>query len=114
MNPMEARRAELYEHLDGIVQDVVRQHGLPIDVAEHVACAVVDGLAEEFGGQTLSFAKNAAFKLSQRELAILDLHRKGKTLAWLSRTYNIGERGLRKLLNRAELRNPDLNQPGLF
>ena len=114
MNPMAARRAEYYEHLDGIVQATVRELGLPADIAEHVGAAVVDATAEDLGGATMSFPKDAAYKLSQRELEILELHRKGKTLVELSRAYNMGERGLRKLLKRARLRNPDLNQPRLF
>ena len=114
MSPMELRRSELYAHIADVVTDTARQLGIDVDQADHLAAAVVDSIAEDVGGQVLSFPKDAAYKLSKRELEILDRHRKGATLAQLSRDYNLGERGLRKLLKRAELRNPDLNQPSLF
>lgn len=114
MNPMAARRAELYQHLAGVVEAAVREIGIAPDLAEHVGAIAVDAIAEDVGGEVLSFPKDSAYKLSQRELAILDEHRHGATFAELARRYNMGERGIRKLVKRAELRHPTMNQQELF
>jgi hypothetical protein len=55
----------------------------------------------------LSFPKDASYKLSQREHAILAEHRAGTPIAAKN---GMGERGLRKLLKRALQRDADLNQ----
>lgn len=114
MSSMQIRRAELYAHIADKAVQTARDLGVDMAVAEHVAAAIVDGIAEDFGGEVLSFPKNAAYKLSRRELIILEEHRKGASIAELARRHNMGERGLRKLLKRAETRNPTLNQRELF
>lgn len=114
MKSMEARRAELYEHIAAKASSTACELGIDKMLADHLAAAVVDGFVEDVGGEVLSFPKDAAFRLSQREMEILDRHRKGDTFAQLARDYNMGERGMRKLIKRAQLRNPAFNQPELF
>lgn len=114
MKPMEARRAALYTHLTGIVQATAADLGLDPATAEHVAAAVMDAIAEDVGGEVLSFPKDAAYKLSFREREILERHRRGATLRELSHDYNMTTRGLRKLIARAIVRDRNLNQLTLF
>lgn len=114
MKPMVARRNALYEVIAERAIETAIELGVPRELAEHIGAAVVDGLVEDVGGEVLSFPKDAAYKLSQRELAILDRHRNGATYAQLAHDYNMSERGVRKLIKRARLRNPALNQPELF
>ncbi|ASE52181.1 MAG: hypothetical protein LBV10_09395 [Stenotrophomonas sp.] len=113
-NLMEARRSELLADAAAQAADVARELGLDQDRADQVGAAVADRLAENWSGQVLSFPKNHAFKLSQREREILAAHRDGASYAELARKYDMTERGIRKLLRRAELRDRDLRQMGLF
>lgn len=114
MKSMEARRAELYEHLASRATATAVELGIEKALAEHVAAAVVDGFVEDVGGEVLSFPKDAAYKLSQRELEISLRRTKGASIAVLAKEYGMTERGLRKLLSRVERRDPSLNQPELF
>lgn len=114
LKPMEARRSELYQHVAAQATDTALSLNMPAERAEHLGAAIADALAEVFGGQVLSFPKNAAFKLSKRERAILEAHRQGATYSELMREYDMTERGLRKLLARALKRERNLNQMGLF
>ena len=115
MKPMEARRAELLEHVAArAAATVVDYFGLASELADQVGAAVADALADDFGGQVLSFPKDCAFRLSVRDRAILEAHRRGASLADLALQYKITDRGLRMLLHRAESRDRDLRQQQLF
>lgn len=114
MKPMEARRAALYTHAAAKAAEVARGLGLNDSLAEHVGAAVADGLAEDFGGEVLSFPKDASYKLSIREREILERHRKGATFHELKTDYGMTERGMRKLIARALVRDHHLNQQDLF
>lgn len=114
MKSMEARRAALYAHVAARAADEALSLGLDADKAEHIGAAIADALAEDFGGEVLSFPKDAAYKLSQRERAILEAHRHGATYTELMREYDMTERGIRKLLKRALQRDRNLNQRSLF
>ena len=111
---MEGRRSELYQQVAAQAAETALALNMPKERAEHLGAAVADALAEVFGGQVLSFPKDAAFKLSKREKAILAAHRNGATYAELMREYDMTERGIRKLLTRAAKRDRNLNQPDLF
>lgn len=114
MKPMEARRNELLADAAAHAAEAVRMFGVPESLADHVGAAVADVLAENWGGQNISFPKDAAFKLSEREREILTAHRNHVPVSKLARDYNMTERGIRKLLHRAELRGGSLNQIDLF
>jgi len=114
MKPMEARRAELLEHVAARAAATAVDLGLASDLADQVGAAVADALADDFGGQVLSFPKDCAYRLSQRDRAILEAHRRGASLAELAHQYKITDRGLRMLLRRAESRDRDLRQQQLF
>lgn len=114
MKPMEARRNELLADVAAHAADTAKEFGVPEDRADHIGAAIADNLAANWGGQTLSFPKDAAFKLSHREREILAAHRKGVPVAKLARDHKMTEQGVRKLLRRAELRDTSLNQIDLF
>lgn len=114
MKPMEARRNELLTDVVAHAAATAQEFGVPADQAEQIGAAVADALASNWGGQTLSFPKDIAFRLSHRDREILATHRNGASVAKLARDYNMTEQGLRKLLRRAELRDSSLNQIDLF
>lgn len=114
MSQMQARRAELYEHVAAMAKQAVLEMGLDEATAEHAAAAVADGLAEDFAGQIISFPIKAAYPLSQRERDILRDRDQGATLADLCRRYHMTERGLRRLINRLKARPAPPDQPSLF
>lgn len=114
MKTMEARRAELLAHVAARAADTATDFGLSEDQADQVGAAIADALADDFGGQVLSFPKDSAYRLSIRDRAILEAHRNGASLLTLMRDYKITERGLRRLLKRAESRDRDLRQQQLF
>ncbi|MGH8037044.1 MAG: Mor transcription activator family protein [Stenotrophomonas sp.] len=113
-NAMEARRSELLADAAAQAADTAREMGLSQDRADQIGAAVADRLAENWSGQVLSFPKDHAFKLSLREREILAAHRDGASYSELARKYDMTERGIRKLIRRAELRDRNLNQLGLF
>jgi Mor family transcriptional regulator len=114
MKSMEIRRNELLADVASRAEELCRDLGLPPDQAEQVGAAIADTLADDFGGQVISFPKDHAFRLSKRDQAILEAHRAGASLVKLMRDYCMTERGLRRLLQRAEARDRSLRQPGLF
>lgn len=114
MKPMEARRSALYAHMAAVAAAAARELGLDPSTAEHIGAAVTDAIAEDVGGEVLSFPKDAAYRLSIREREILEAHRNGATLSKLSHDYKMTERGLRKLIARAIVRDRHLNQLALF
>jgi Mor family transcriptional regulator len=107
MKPMQARRAALYAHAADKARETAMSLGIAENLAEHIGAAIADGLAEDFGGEVLSFPKDSAYMLSQREREILDAREKGTSLIELMRTYKMTERGLRKLITRATTRRAE-------
>lgn len=111
---MPARRAELLEDLVSQVGIVLDELGIAADLTTHVGHALADHLADHWGGQTLSFPKDHHYRLSLRETHILAESDRGATGAQLARKYRMTERGVRKLLKRAKLRQADTRQADLF
>ena len=111
---MEARRAELLEYVAAHAAATAAEFGLTPEQADQVGAAIADGLADDFGGQVIPFPKDYAFRLSQRDREILQARRDGATLVELMRRYKMTDSGLRRLLRRAEARDPHLNQHQLF
>lgn len=84
------------------------------DEAEQLGGMVADHLAENWGGQVLSIPKDCTYKLSTRDQAMLEAHRRGATITELARDSGMSERVVRKLLARARLRDVNLDQARLF
>lgn len=114
MKTMAVRRAELYEHIADRAAEVARDLGVAAELAEHLGHAIVDAFVEDVGGEVLSFPKDDTYKLSKREMEILAAHREGASFAELSKRYGMSDRGMRKLIKRAQSRNQHLDQGKLF
>ena len=114
MNPMAIRRNELLTEAAEQAAAAALELGLPKDRADQIGAAVADRLAENWAGQVLSFPKDHAYRLSLRDREILAAHREGASYAELCRKYDMTERGMRKLIRRAQLRDRDYNQLALF
>lgn len=99
---MEDRRAELLAHVAQRAAEIVRDLGIDDAHADHIGAAIADMVAEDCGGQVISFPKDAAYRLSQREQDILRARRSGASYVDLMRSYRMTERGLRKLIKRAQ------------
>ncbi|MGH8038657.1 MAG: Mor transcription activator family protein [Stenotrophomonas sp.] len=111
---MEARRNELLASVATTAAAEASTLGICDSQAEQIGAAVADALADSWGGQTIYFPQDASFKISPRERALLDAHRRGTTVASLARQYKMSEQGVRKLLRRAATRDRNLDQLRLF
>lgn len=107
---MRVRRAELLDDIVSHISAELREFGVPDDVAAHAGHALADHFADHWGGQVISVPKDAAYKLSERERAILEEYRHGAKISELAAKYHYGERGMRKLLRRAQGRDIHLQQ----
>lgn len=114
MSRMESRRNEFLADVAAHAADIVKDFNLPDDIAEQIGAAVADNMADNWGGQVLTFPKNYAYKLAQRDRRILEAFRKDPNYATIARANGMTERGVRKLLRRAESRDRDLRQQQLF
>lgn len=112
-SPMEAKRAELLADLAAHTAAVLQEIGIAGDLADHAGAALADYLADHWGGQVVSIPKDYYYRLSERERTILSAF-SGNNFAELAKAYSITERGLRKLINRAIVRQRDLLQGNLF
>lgn len=112
-SPMEIRRAEFLLDIEAHTIAVLQELGIVDDVADHAGAALADHLAEHWGGQIFTVPKDHFYRLSKREQAILSDFT-GTNHAELSKKYEIGVRGLYKLLKRAITRQSDRNQGNLF
>ena len=113
ISEMNALRAELLLDIAQRVADYVREYGLPHDLADQVGAGVADFLADDWGGQVVSIPKDHAYRLSLRDQNLLDAHRNGESIASIATRTKMTTRGVRRLLRRAELRNPTIRQPEL-
>lgn len=112
-SPMEAKRAELLADLAAHTAAVLQELGITGELADHAGAAVADHMADHWGGQVLSVPKDYSYRLAERERVILGEF-SGNNYSELAKAYNITERGLRKLISRAILRQRDLFQGNLF
>ncbi|HOE41283.1 MAG TPA: Mor transcription activator family protein [Rhodoferax sp.] len=110
---MAERRHELYADLMDLLQRLLAEYDVGSNEALLIASDMADRLANHWGGQNITFPKEYRRKLSRLELEIFDAF-KGHNLSAIAQTYNISERGLRKLIARVTKRLRCGNQPGLF
>lgn len=99
---MEHRRNELLTDVQAVAIASLTEH-VSDAAAEMIASALVDRLADHWGGQLINFPKDHHWKLSKRDLEVYNAYN-GHNLGELAQRYNISERGLRKLLVRVRER----------
>ena len=111
--PMAERRNELLIDVAAHAADVARDHNIPGHIAEQIGCAIADRLADNWGGQLITFPKDCAYRLSQRDIALY-ADFTGNNHSALAKKYGIGTRAIYKLIARFRARSHYLNQPDLF
>lgn len=114
MKTMSERRNELLREVADHVTATAADHGFPPEVSAQLGHSVADVLAESWGGQVLSFPKDLAYKTVLRDEEILAAYQAGTSVAALAKQWHMSERGIRRLIKRAELRSPNRRQRSLF
>ena len=110
---MEKLRAEMLADVAAHTVETLVDCGIDPDIAEQCGAAVADRLADHWGGLVFTMPKDYAYKLAKREVAILTAFT-GNNHSELAQEWNMSERGIRKLLARAIVRQRDLFQGKLF
>ena len=101
-NPMAQRRHELLTEVEHNVKALAMDLGIPSDKALHLGVAAADMLLEHWGGQQITFPRSGYYGMSPRELAIVERRNQGARVFELAREFGMTERGIRKLLKRAD------------
>jgi Mor family transcriptional regulator len=112
-NRMEGKRNELLTDLADLVQRRLLEHDVPANAATLIASALMDHLADHWGGQNISFPKDYRWKLARLELEIYDKFH-GNNYDTLALAYGISDRGMRKLIKRVSDKIANGSQCGLF
>ena len=94
------KRHELFQHIADCVSKGLQTHGVQTEAAESVGLEVADSVADAFGGQSFSFPRDMARRLREREEQALAAFT-GTNYAELAQRFQMTERGLRMLLQRA-------------
>ncbi len=101
-NPMARRRHELLTDVEHNVKVLAMDLGIPSDKALHLGVAAADMLLEHWGGQQITFPRSGYYGMSPREMAIVERRNQGARVYELAREFGMTERGVRKLLKRAD------------
>ena len=109
---MEIRRNELLEEVQAHTQQILVEHGIDEDLAEQAGCAICDRLADNWGGQGITFPKDHRFRLSKRDVEIYEEFN-GRNHNELAKKYHVTTRAIYKIIRRVRDRG-DPNQPRLF
>lgn len=110
---MAERRHELYADLMDLAQRQMAEYGVSDNEAMLIASDLADRLADHWGGQNITFPKEYRRKLNRVEMEIFDAFN-GHNLGEVAQTYDISERGLRKMIARVTKRIRAGGQTGLF
>lgn len=94
-----ASRNELLADMVALAEREMIDYDVPPAAAALIANALADRLADFWGGQTISFPRDYAWRLAQKELEIYDLFT-GGNLDDVIRASGMTERGVRKLVSR--------------
>lgn len=114
---MQARRHHLLADVAAHAAETAAEIGISRDIAEQIGNAIADRLAENWAGQQINFTLKDAYGLSPRERLIAADHASGMPIWKLALTYQMGERGIRKLIDRLIMRGhikPPASQPDMF
>ncbi len=100
MSSMEPRRSELLADVEDCVSDHLKRQGIEGAAADAAAAGVADMLADNWAGQNLVFPGDYAFKRAKRDAEIRERAKAGESVASLARAFGLGERGVRKVIER--------------
>lgn len=108
----EIRRHELLERIREIAVQKMADYGVDAEVSEQTACALIDTLVEEWGGQYVTIPKDMMWKLAIRDIQIYDDFN-GRNHSFLAKKYDLSVRAIYDIIKRVRRRG-DPNQPRLF
>ncbi len=106
---MAEKRHELLSDIADHAAHVLREHGVPGEVAEQAGSAVADHLSVAWAGATVCFPKDYRYKLTKRDLQILSEFN-GRNHHALAMKYSLTENAVYKLLKRVQDRKFDRDQ----
>ncbi|BEH14296.1 Mor transcription activator family protein [Marinobacter shengliensis] len=99
MSRMKALRHELLRDLSAQTDSLLRDYGIPVDVADQVGHALADHMAQHWGGQLVNFPKDARFEVAQRDLDIWSEFN-GRNHPYLAQKYNLSQRAIYDIVRR--------------
>lgn len=99
---MAERRHALLREVEDHVADLGVQLGMAPADAAAIGTAVADMLVELWGGQQITFPLSGFYKMSPKELDIVAGRDSGLAVWELAKQHRMTERGVRKLLARAD------------
>lgn len=108
-NPMAERRNELLTDMMSAAERLLLEYEVAAQPAHLIASALADRLADQWGGQNITFPKDYRWKLSRLELQIYDEY-KSHTAHTTALKYGLSERGLRKLIARVRKKMKSKNK----
>lgn len=109
---MASLRHELLEDVVIQAMSILVDYGIDPIMAEQAGCGLADHLANHWGGQLVSIPKDHVHRLAERDLAIYNRFN-GKNHSELAREFNMGVRGIYKVLDRVHRREVDRLQTKL-
>jgi Mor family transcriptional regulator len=101
---METARNELVTCVIDHAERALKRAGIAPLEASSIATGLADELVDVFGGQNITFPKEFSRKQAQKEATIYAQFKAGASYRDLAVTFDMIERGLRKLLKRVRAR----------
>ena len=112
-NRMAVRRHELLAELVDTVSARLVEHEVPPKAADLIANDLADHVADNWGGQVITFPKDLRRKLIMLELEIYERFN-GENYDDLAREYGMTVSGMRKLVTRIRAKLARRGQGDLF
>lgn len=107
MRDMAARRNKFFDEVAGAVAACALDLGVAKHVADQLGAAAADALAVDWKGQLITVPMDHYYKLAKRDLQVVADRHAGDSVALLAKRYNMSQRGIYRLLERAETRARD-------
>jgi Mor family transcriptional regulator len=107
------KRNQLLEDLQDVAERALIDADVPKPVAAIAANALVDRLADYWGGQIIAFPRDCRWRLGKLELQMYEQF-DGRNYDQLAQRYSYTVRGVRRLINRVRQRLQAEAQRDLF
>ncbi|RZS86035.1 Mor transcription activator family protein [Pigmentiphaga kullae] len=112
VSPAEIKRHELLSDIMAHARQVLLEHGVADAVAEQVAVAIADHLAQHWRGQVITIPADYHYGIAVRDEALYRQFR--GDYGALARLAGMTESGVRKMVARVQQRLHARNQGRLF
>ncbi|HDR1112432.1 TPA: DNA-binding protein [Pasteurella multocida] len=97
---MKIARHELLQDIEVHISLICKEFNLADDVCEQIGTSIADFIADNYGGQVISFPKNFKWRTDSRTMQIYKKFN-GANIRELAKEFGITESGIRKAINRA-------------